>query len=84
MCVWGGGGGGGADKCEQVCGKNVGDGVVGGGEDHFALRPQKRGCLLGTGQGERVKTRPQIQPESEFCPKNDQRDCGLPPEQWKC
>ena len=40
--------------------------------DHFALRPQKRGCLLGTGtgggrgrgagggEGERVKARPRI------------------------
>ena len=38
--------------------------------DHVALRPQKRGCLLGTGtgggwggEGERVKARPRIPPE---------------------
>ena len=53
--------------------------------DHFALRPQKPGCLLGTGtgvgggeEGERVKVRPQIPPEK------DRRDRGPPPEQWKC
>ena len=53
--------------------------------DHFALRPQKRGCLLGTGTGggggegdERVKARPRIPPEK------DRRDRGPPPEQWKC
>ena len=49
---------------------------------HFALRPQKRDGLLGTGKGgegdERVKTRPQIPPEK------DRRDRGPPPEQWKC
>ena len=39
-------------------------------EDHFALRPQKPGGLLGTGGGggggggdERVKARPRIPPE---------------------
>ena len=51
--------------------------------DHFALRPQKRGGLLGTGTGgwggggggdERVKARPQIPPEKDRRP---------PPEQWK-
>ena len=59
--------------------------------DHFALRPQKRGGLLGTGTGvggmgcrgggggyERVKARPRIPPE------RDRRDRGPPPEQWKC
>ena len=57
---------------------------------HFALRPQKRGGLLGTGTGEggvggggggedeRVKARPRIPPEK------DRRDRGPPPEQWKC
>ena len=49
--------------------------------DHFALRPQKRGGLLGTGTGgegdERVKARPRIPPEK------DRRDRGPPPEQWK-
>ena len=42
--------------------------------DHVALRPQMRGCLLGTGiwgeEGERVKARPQIPPEK------DRRDRG--------
>ena len=56
-------------------------------EDHFALRPQKRGGLLGTGRGwgvgggegdERMKARPRIPPEK------DRRDRGPPPEQWKC
>ena len=55
-------------------------------QDHFVLRPQKRGCLLGTGTvgggggegGERVKARPRISPEK------DRRDRGPPPEQWKC
>ena len=54
--------------------------------DHFALRPQKRGGLLGTGggggggggAGERVKARSRIPPEK------DRRDRGPPPEQWKC
>ena len=50
--------------------------------DHIALRPQKRGCLLGTGTGrqgdERVKVRPRIPPEKE------RRGRGPPPEQWKC
>ena len=53
--------------------------------DHFALRPQKRGGLLGTGTGggggggeERVKARQRIPPEK------DRRDCGPPPKQWKC
>ena len=53
-----------------------------GGRDHFALRPQKRSCLLGTGteweEDERVKARPRIPPEK------DRRDRGPPPEQWKC
>ena len=52
-----------------------------GGPDHFALRPHKRGGLLGTGTGggdERVKARPRIAPE------RDRRDRGPPPEQWKC
>ena len=44
--------------------------------DHIALRPQKRGCLLGTGTG--AKARPRIPPEK------DRRDRGPPPEQWKC
>ena len=52
------------------------------GPDHFALRPQKRGGLLGTGtrgEGEeRVTARPRISPEK------DRRDRGPPPEQWKC
>ena len=47
--------------------------------DHFALRPQKRGCLLGMGTGERggerMKARPRIPPEK------DRRDRGQPPEQ---
>ena len=48
--------------------------------DHFALHPQKRGGLLGTGTewegDERVKARPRrIPPE---------KDRGPPPEQWKC
>ena len=51
-------------------------------ECHFALRPQKRGRLLGTGTGregdDRVKARPRIPPEK------DRRDRGPPPEQWKC
>ena len=41
--------------------------------DHFALRPQKRGGLLGTGTGgvgggedERVKARPRIPPERDW------------------
>ena len=55
-------------------------GVGGGG--HFALRPRKRGVLLGTGTGgegdERVKARPRIPPEK------DRRDRGPPPEQWQC
>ena len=42
--------------------------------DHFALRPQERGCLLGTGTewegDERVKARPRIPPE------RDRRDRG--------
>ena len=50
--------------------------------DHLALRPQKRGGLLGTGtggeEGERVKARPRIPPEK------DRRDRGPPPEQWTC
>ena len=55
--------------------------------DHFALRPQKRGGLLGTGTGgggggkgtkDSVKARPRIPPE------RDRRDCGPLPEQWKC
>ena len=55
--------------------------------DRVALRPQKRGCLLGTGPGgggggeeedERVKARPRTPPEK------DRRDRGPPPEQWKC
>ena len=48
--------------------------------DHFALHPQKRGGLLGTGgEGdERVKARLRIPPEK------DRRDRGPPPEQWKC
>ena len=48
---------------------------------HFALGPQKRDGLLGTGTGggdERVKARPRIPPEK------DRRDRGPPPEQWKC
>ena len=52
---------------------------------HFALRPQKRGGLLGTWTGggggggdERVKARPRIPPEK------DRRDRGPPSEQWKC
>ena len=53
------------------------------GPDHFALRPQKRGGLLGTGTGgggggegdERVKARPRIPPEK------DRRDRGPVPEQ---
>ena len=54
---------------------------------HFALRPQKRGCLLGTVTGGRgggggreseLKVRPWIPPEK------DRRDSGPPPEQWKC
>ena len=49
---------------------------------HFALCPQKRDGLLGTGTGgkeeERVKARPRIPP------KKDWRDRGPPPEQWKC
>ena len=52
----------------------------------FALRPQKRGCLLGTGGegegegegGEIVNARPRMPPEK------DRRDRGPPPEQWKC
>ena len=58
---------------------------------HFALRPQKRGGLLGTWRGrgdgggrggggrgdERVKARPRIPSEK------DRRDRGPPPEQWK-
>ena len=50
--------------------------------DHFALRPQKRGGLLGTGIGgqgdESAKARPRTPPEK------DRRDRGPPPEQWKC
>ena len=51
--------------------------------DHIALRPRKRGGLLGTGTGggggdERVKAGPRIPPEK------DQRDRGPPPEQRKC
>ena len=50
--------------------------------DHFALRPQKRGCFLGTGtrgeEDERVKAQLWILPEKDW------RDRGLPPEQWKC
>ena len=50
--------------------------------DHIALRPQMRGCLLGTEgggeEGERVKARPRIPPEK------DRRDRRPPPEQWKC
>ena len=54
--------------------------------DHFALRPQNRGGLLGTGTAgrggregdERVKARPRIPPEK------DRRDRGPPPQQWKC
>ena len=50
--------------------------------DHLALRPQKRGGLLGTGTGgeedERVKARPRIPLEK------DRRDRGPLPEQWKC
>ena len=48
---------------------------------HFALRPQKRDGLLGTGTGggggvdERLKARPRIPPEK------DRRDRGPPPEQ---
>ena len=46
--------------------------------DHFALHPQKQGCLLGTGtgweEGERVKARPRIPPEKDW------RDRGPPPE----
>ena len=46
--------------------------------DHFALRPQKRGGLLGTGTwgegDERVQARPRIPPEK------DRRDRGPPPE----
>ena len=49
---------------------------------HFALRPQKRGWLLGTGTAgegdERVKARPRTPPEK------DRRNRGPPPEQWKC
>ena len=62
------------------------------GRDHAALRPQNRGCLLGTGKGVgegrgwegggeedgRVKARPRTPPEK------DRRDRGPPPEQWKC
>ena len=47
---------------------------------HIALRPQKRGCLLGieTGGGdERVKAWPWLPPEKDW------RDHGPPPEQWK-
>ena len=32
----------------------------------------------GWGSGDRVKARPRIPPEK------DRRDCGPPPEQWKC
>ena len=54
--------------------------------DHFALRPQKRGGLLGTWPGvgvggggdQREKARPRIPPEK------DRRDRGPPPEQWRC
>ena len=50
--------------------------------DHVALRPQKWGCLLGTGTGgegdKRVKAQPQIPPEK------DRSDRGPLPEQWKC
>ena len=49
---------------------------------HFALRPQKRDGLLGTGTewegDERVKAQPRKPPEK------DRRDRGPPPEQWKC
>ena len=50
---------------------------------HFALRPQKRDGLLGTGTGggegdERVMAQPRKPPEK------DRRDRGPPPEQWKC
>ena len=49
---------------------------------NFALRPQKRDGLLGTGtegeRDERVTARPRIPPEK------DRRDRGPPPEQWKC
>ena len=47
--------------------------------NNFALRPQKRSVLLGTGTGEgggneRVKALPRIPPEK------DRRDRGPPPE----
>ena len=52
------------------------------GTVHFALRPQKRDGLLGTGTGgegdERVKARLRIPPEK------DRRDRGPPPEQRQC
>ena len=67
----------------EVVGGGGGEGSGGGGDlGHVAVRPQKRGCLLGTGtegeEGERVKARPRIPPEK------DRRDRGPPPEQWKC
>ena len=48
----------------------------------FALRPQKRSCLLGTGGGaadETVKARPWIPPWK----RKDRRDRGPPPEQCR-
>ena len=49
---------------------------------HVALRPRRRDGLLGTGTewegDDRVKARPRKPPEK------DRRDCGVPPEQWKC
>ena len=45
--------------------------------DHVALRPQRRGCLLGTGtggeEGERVKARPRIPPEKKTGETVDRR-----------
>ena len=49
---------------------------------HVALRPRRRDGLLRTGTewegDDRVKARPRKPPEK------DRRDCGPPPEQWKC
>ena len=51
-------------------------------KDHFALRPQKRGSLLGTGTvGGRGRD---SEGSTADNPEKDRRDHGPPPEQWKC
>ena len=52
--------------------------------DHIALRPQKRGCVLGTGTwGGRGGGRESEGSTADTARKRPERDRGPPPEQWK-